>query len=226
MFTLVVSFVFAQLAPVTWRLAEIRIMDVVIGSMIGIVFGLLAWPRGAQEELRRAVALLLTREAETVEGTAAAVVAGTPGNPADDRPLQRALTLAESAWAQHQSEPRRPPAGAPDWQAAMMSGHHVLWGSRRLLAPAGPPLVPENASLLHDRSVAVTSRHASGSRPRDPGPAAHRTCGRGTRHGCRRGKRGCGGGRGAGCGAAAVLRRSYLDGLARHRCRTHRGSPR
>ncbi|MFI1282406.1 FUSC family protein [Streptomyces sp. NPDC020858] len=172
MFTLVVSFVFAQLAPVTWRLAEIRIMDVVIGSMIGIVFGLLAWPRGAQEELRRAVALLLTREAETVEGTAAAVVAGTPGNTPDDRPLQRALTLAESAWAQHQSEPRAPAGGAPDWQAAMMSGHHVLWGSRRLLAHGGPPLVPENASLLHDRSVAVTAgmRAAADRATPDPPP--------------------------------------------------------
>lgn len=46
MFTLVVSFVFAQLAPVTWRLAGVRLMDVIIGSTVGVVFGLLAWPRG------------------------------------------------------------------------------------------------------------------------------------------------------------------------------------
>ncbi|MGW7440140.1 FUSC family protein [Streptomyces sp. NPDC054849] len=170
MFTLVVSFVFAQLAPVTWRLAEIRILDVIVGSLIGIVFGLLAWPRGAQEELRRAVALLLTREAETVEGTTAAVAAGRPGNTPDDRPLQHALTLAESAYAQHLSEPRVPADAAPDWQAAMMSGHHVLWGSRRLLAYGGPPLLPENASLLHDRSVTVTTSMQAAADRAAPSP--------------------------------------------------------
>ncbi|MDX6764759.1 hypothetical protein SIN09_36625 [Streptomyces sp. F8] len=138
MFTLVVSFVFAQLAPVTWRLAGVRLMDVVIGSLIGVVFGLLAWPRGAQAELHRAVALLLAREAETVEATTAAVVAGRRDTAPDDRALQLALSLAESAYAQRQSEPRAPVAGAPDWQAAMITGHHVLWGSRRLLARAGP----------------------------------------------------------------------------------------
>lgn len=46
LFTLTVAFVFAQLAPVTWQLAEVRILDVIIGSLIGVVFGVLAWPRG------------------------------------------------------------------------------------------------------------------------------------------------------------------------------------
>ncbi|MEU6315879.1 FUSC family protein [Streptomyces sp. NPDC047014] len=157
MFTLVVSFVFAQLAPVTWRLAEVRIMDVIIGSMIGVVFGLLAWPRGAQAELHRAVALLLRREAETVERTTAAVVAGEPGATPDDRELQRALSLAESAYAQRQSEPRAPVAGAPDWQAAMMTGHHVLWGSRRLLARSGPVLDPVHRDRLGGRTAALAA---------------------------------------------------------------------
>ncbi|MYT19460.1 FUSC family protein, partial [Streptomyces sp. SID7760] len=56
LFTLVVSVVFAQLSAVTWQLAEVRFLDVLIGSSIGIVCGLLAWPRGAQDELGRAVA--------------------------------------------------------------------------------------------------------------------------------------------------------------------------
>ncbi|MFJ7777719.1 FUSC family protein [Streptomyces yangpuensis] len=173
MFTLVVSFVFAQLAPVTWRLAEVRIMDVIIGSMIGVVFGLLAWPRGAQAELHRAVAELLEREAETVERTTAAVVAGVPGATPDDRALQRALSLAESAYAQRQGEPRAPAQGAPDWQAAMMTGHHVLWGSRRLLARSGPVLDPEHRDRLGGRTSAlVAAMYAAARRARSEPPAA------------------------------------------------------
>ncbi|MFE9629677.1 FUSC family protein [Streptomyces sp. NPDC006463] len=158
MFTLVVAFVFAQLAPVTWQLAEVRFLDVIVGSLIGIVFGLLAWPRGAQEELPRAVALLLARAAETVDSASAAVVAGRPGRTVDDRPLQRALLLAESAFAQRQGEPRAPADAAPDWQAAMMTGHHVLWGSRRVLGHGGPSLGEDNGSWLHGRADGVATR--------------------------------------------------------------------
>ncbi|WP_079406486.1 FUSC family protein [Streptomyces sp. 3211] len=158
MFTLVVAFVFAQLAPVTWQLAEVRILDVIIGSLIGVVFGVLAWPRGAQKELHRAVALLLTTEAETVERTTAAVVEGGPGHVPDDRPLQHALTMAESAFAQHQNEPRTPETpAATDWQAAMMSGHHVLWGSRRLFVRGGPAVGPANSARLDGRAVGVAA---------------------------------------------------------------------
>ncbi|WP_063831307.1 FUSC family protein [Streptomyces sp. NRRL F-2664] len=173
MFTLVVSFVFAQLAPVTWRLAEVRLMDVLIGSMIGVVFGLLAWPRGAQAELHRAVAELLEREAEAVERTTAAVVAGMPGAVPDDRALRRALALAESAYAQRQGEPRAPAPGAPDWQAAMMTGHHVLWGSRRLLARSGPVLDLVHRDRLGGRTAALVAQiYAAAQRARAATPAA------------------------------------------------------
>ncbi|MEU9374231.1 FUSC family protein [Streptomyces sp. NPDC048255] len=158
MFTVVVSFAFAQLAPVTWRLAEVRVLDVVIGSLIGVVFGLLAWPRGAHEELHRAVALLLGRAAGTVESTTAAVAAGGPGSAPDDRPLQHALSLAESAFAQFQSEPRAPVGAASDWQAAMMTGHHVLWGSRRLLGRGGPAPGEEDGAWLRAYGAGVATR--------------------------------------------------------------------
>ncbi|MFJ3513621.1 FUSC family protein [Streptomyces sp. NPDC090131] len=175
MFTLVVAFVFAQLAPVTWQLAEVRILDVVIGSLIGVVFGVLAWPRGAERELHRAVALLLTREAETVERTTGAVVEGGPGRTPDDEPLLHALTMAETAFAQHQSEPRTHEGPRPDWQAAMMTGHHVLWGSRRLLVRGGPAVGPENGARLDGRATGLATRmrreaQRAGRAPGDPEP--------------------------------------------------------
>lgn len=147
MFTILVSMVFAQLAQVTWQLAEVRVLDVLIGSAIGAVFGLLAWPRGAHDELARAVAGLLRRSAEIVVATSSAMAVGgvraaapvVPGH----RSLRHQLILAESAYAQFVSEPARlrdsgPPHTGTDWQAALMAGHHTLWGADRLLAPAAP----------------------------------------------------------------------------------------
>ena len=49
LFTLVVATAFAQIAPASWRLAEARIVDVVTGSAIGLLCGMLAWPAGARE---------------------------------------------------------------------------------------------------------------------------------------------------------------------------------
>lgn len=148
MFTMVVALVFAQLAPATWQLAEFRLLDVVAGSAVGAVFGLLAWPRGAHDELRRAVATMLRSAAETVVATTAQLAAGGARAPVATAPghrsLQHALIMAESAYAQYRSEPKEPaaPEDARDWQAALMSGHHTLWGADRLLVPPEPAVAP------------------------------------------------------------------------------------
>ncbi|MEV6955533.1 FUSC family protein [Streptomyces sp. NPDC051183] len=149
MFTLVVALVFAQLAPATWQLAEFRLLDVLVGSAIGAVFGLLAWPRGAQDELRRAVAVMLRGAAEVVVATTAQVAAGGVREPVltapGHRSLSHSLVLAESAYAQHHSEPRGLRAssgGSQDWQATLMAGHHALWGADRLLVPPERVFVP------------------------------------------------------------------------------------
>ncbi|MER7763730.1 FUSC family protein [Streptomyces sp. NPDC097619] len=108
LFALVVALVFAQLAPATWKLAEVRLLDVVVGSAVGVVFGLLAWPRGARAEVRRSGAVLMRSAAETVMATAAVITTGgvrDPEAPLSFGALRRALVLAESAFAQSQSEP-------------------------------------------------------------------------------------------------------------------------
>ncbi|MFB7375361.1 FUSC family protein [Streptomyces sp. NPDC056222] len=159
-FALVVSLVFAQLTATTWRLAEVRLLDVVIGSAIGAVFGLLAWPRGAQTEVRRSSTMLLRTAAEAVVATASTIAAGgvrDPGKPPVSSSLRHALVLAETAYAQFQSEPRGPKAGESgsgqppgagrrpvDWHAALLTGHHTLWGSERLLS--APPTVAVEGS--------------------------------------------------------------------------------
>ncbi|MGW7454552.1 FUSC family protein [Streptomyces sp. NPDC054787] len=157
LFALVVALVFAQLAPTTWRLAEVRLLDVLIGSAIGAVFGLLAWPRGAHEEVRRSGAALLRTAAEAVVTTALALAAGgprEPGAPPGHGALRHALVLAESAFAQFQSEPGHGPGDGPravDWQAVLLAGHHTLWGAERMLAadpPGEPPPDPAAAAAV------------------------------------------------------------------------------
>ncbi|MFB6807190.1 FUSC family protein [Streptomyces sp. NPDC056387] len=161
LFTLVVSVVFAQLSVVTWQLAEVRFLDVTIGSAIGIVCGLLAWPRGAQDELGRAVAALLRACADDVESTTAVVTA--PRGPApsagdEEHRVRFTLVMAESAYAQYQTETQRPAGPGPDWQATVMTGHHVLWGAGRVLGSAdGTPLARGEAAQLGDYAARVAA---------------------------------------------------------------------
>ncbi|MGW6420192.1 FUSC family protein [Streptomyces sp. NPDC055055] len=169
LFTVVVALVFAQLAPATWQLAEFRLLDVLTGSAIGAVFGLLAWPRGAHDELRRSVAVLLRVVAESVVATTAQIAAGGRRVPVVTAPghrgLQHALVMAESAYAQYQSEPRGPgppPAHHPDWQAALIAGHHTLWGADRLLVPAEPVVVPPLGPEASEALVRSGDRVAAG----------------------------------------------------------------
>ncbi|MEV7545522.1 FUSC family protein [Streptomyces sp. NPDC089915] len=183
LFTVLVAMVFAQLAPATWRLAGVRMLDVLIGSLIGGVFGLLAWPRGAHDELGRAAAGLLRRAAEIVVATSASVASGASGGVRTDaagggpgyRSLRHALIMAESAYAQFQSEPARfgaaePRPPGPDWQAALMAGHHTLWGSDRLTAPPGvPALDPDPAEGLAGLGDRVAGRMLLVSAHLDPG---------------------------------------------------------
>ncbi|MGV4981139.1 FUSC family protein [Streptomyces sp. NRAIS4] len=180
LFTVLVALVFAQLSVPTWRLAEVRMLDVLVGSVIGAVFGVLAWPRGAHDELRQAAAELLRRAAEIVVATGASVAGGgavvAPSGAPGHRSLRRAVVLAESAYAQFQSEPT-PFGGAArgtapptvDWQATLMAGHHTLWGSERLLTPPLTPLGPvaaESVSVLGER---VAGRMLLVSAALDPG---------------------------------------------------------
>ncbi|WP_239697607.1 FUSC family protein [Streptomyces sp. F-1] len=180
LFTVLVALVFAQLAPATWRLAEVRLLDVVVGSAIGAVFGLLAWPRGAQDELRFAAAELLRKAAEIVVATGAAVarrepVPPVPGSPGH-RSLRHAVILAESAYVQFQSEPapfggrgRTVAPAAVDWQAALMAGHHTLWGSQRLLEPPRTGLGPPAAGTVSRLGDRVAGRMLLVSAALDPG---------------------------------------------------------
>ncbi|MFE5176940.1 FUSC family protein [Streptomyces sp. NPDC056634] len=196
MFTLVVALAFAQLAPATWQLAEFRLLNVLTGSAIGAVFGLLAWPRGAHDELRRSMAVLLRGAAENVVATTAQLAAGGVRAPVTAAPGHRSLLhslgMAEAAYAQFQSEPKNLAAARPgqgpqgstgpheppdqdgpqDWQATLMAAHHTLWGADRLLVPPertfAPPLELEPTAAVSRLGDRVAGRMLLVSARLDP----------------------------------------------------------
>ncbi|MGW2889873.1 FUSC family protein [Streptomyces griseoruber] len=134
LFTLVVATAFAQITPATWRLAEARIVDVVTGSLIGLLCALLAWPSGARREVRRTMAALLHACASLIRATAAALAAVPPGSappPSTSHALHR-MRLAESAYAQFRSEPAARAAAGADWHGVLIAAHQILLGAHWL----------------------------------------------------------------------------------------------
>jgi uncharacterized membrane protein YccC len=107
LFTLLVAMLFAQMAPVSWRLAEVRILDVVLGGLLGAVVGLLVWPFGAKVEMRRTARATLDAAADDLESTVRSlthreVVASGQQDTASA--AVHLLTLADSTYAQYRSE--------------------------------------------------------------------------------------------------------------------------
>ncbi|WP_399209463.1 FUSC family protein [Streptomyces sp. SLBN-118] len=181
LFTLVVSAAFAQIAPASWQLAEDRIVDVVTGSAIGLLCGLLAWPAGARREVRRTVSELLSSCGPLITGTVRVLLAapaGTTPLPATYPVLHR-LRLAEAAYVQLRSEPGDSSADLMDWHAALLTANHVLLGSHWLprfdLPPAGiPPDAAAWARTTAEQLVGATDQIAAlcAAENRAPAPPA------------------------------------------------------
>ncbi|MFF5633786.1 FUSC family protein [Streptomyces sp. NPDC012825] len=162
LFTLVVATAFAQIAPVTWRLAEARLVDVLTGSAIGLLCGLLAWPAGARAEIRYGMSGLLRAAAPVVRTTAAAVTDGSGKDavPAGDakgagpagsaspgvRLTLHRLRIAEAVYAQYRTEPASDADGAAhDWLAVLDHGARTLVGAYWLPRTDGMPGLPPDA---------------------------------------------------------------------------------
>ncbi len=130
LFTLVIALVFAQVSPVDWHLAEARVIDVAVGAGVGVLIGLLAWPRGGSGELHRATGTLLSSAARVVRETVTVVAEGATQG--DALPQARtAARLADASFALYQTE-RHLPARI-DWQATLVAGHHAVRGAEALV---------------------------------------------------------------------------------------------
>jgi hypothetical protein len=135
-FALVVSFLFMQIAPATWHLAEARFVDVLVGGVTGAVAGLLAWPRGGGGELRRSVSTFLHCGSIAIRATAADLVGegarGVAGATATDLAARGALQLAEASYIQYHTERPDPNLRGPVIQNAMGLGRFMVRGGEFL----------------------------------------------------------------------------------------------
>ncbi len=167
LFTLVIAIVFAQVSPVDWRLAEARVIDVVVGAAVGLLIGLLAWPRGGSGEMHRAAATLLADAARVVKETVGALAEGVP--PGDALPQARSAgRLADASYALYQTERHTQPR--VDWQATLVAGHHAVRGAEALsrdcptgrLLPCVRPLTASAADVAerYERVAAALNAHS------------------------------------------------------------------
>ncbi len=54
-FTMMVLIIFNLIAPTGWRVGLIRVEDVIVGALVGIVVSVLLWPRGARSQIAKAI---------------------------------------------------------------------------------------------------------------------------------------------------------------------------
>jgi uncharacterized membrane protein YccC len=157
LFTVMVTVVFTQLAPAGAQLAGARLLDVLVGAVIGVAAGVLAWPRGAGGELRRSAARFLAAGGEAVRETARVLTTYQPtASPTDPSVgaiprVNEAKTLADASYGMYQTERHGASESMVDWQAVMAAGHHIVRGSQ-LLRDAYDP-----GSLAAWRSVVNNS---------------------------------------------------------------------
>jgi uncharacterized membrane protein YccC len=158
-FTLVVAVVFAQVAPATWQLAADRLLDVVVGGLIGAVIGAAVWPRGGSGEVRRVAAEALDAGADEIVATAFFLTraGGAPPSTA----LVRLSVMFDHTYAQYRTEPGGP-GPAPDWLVVLAVVHRI--GDRaqtmRLRHPEADQLPwPDFASRLRADAADVAEAY-------------------------------------------------------------------
>ncbi len=134
-FTVVIAVLFAQLTPVAWNIGLIRLQDVVTGALVGVLIGVVAWPRGAAAVLRRDVADLISSGGAFATGTARHLLGVAP------RPEEHAVLGAarrvEDTFAQYLTEHPRSHRRT-EWVDDLVGWGHRLWySSDALTAVAG-----------------------------------------------------------------------------------------
>ncbi|WP_327677556.1 FUSC family protein [Streptomyces sp. NBC_00467] len=176
LFTLVVSAAFAQIAHVSWQLAEVRLIDVVTGSVIGLLCGLLAWPTGARREVHRNMAELLRAAGPLIPATVRVLLPAGPEPQLTTLPVLHRLRLAEAAYLQFESEPGQRPAAATDWHAVLITANDILLGVQLLPRFDTPPAAgrPDDvawARAVADRLELATDRIAAFCEGEGPPPS-------------------------------------------------------
>jgi uncharacterized membrane protein YccC len=181
-FTIVVATVFAQIAPPTWELAETRMLDVILGGLIGALIGAAVWPRGGAGEVRRSAAAVLRAGAEDVVATARGLTS-TPTRYRTD--LAKLLALLDATHAQFRAEGSPVSTGQDvNWLTVLGVSHRLVDDADLLRGryprpdplpwPAvGAALTGAAAAVAHDLHVTAAALAAATAPPADDSGRLH-----------------------------------------------------
>ncbi|ANZ13873.1 putative membrane protein [Streptomyces noursei ATCC 11455] len=162
--TLTLVTVFAQVEPPSLGIPTWRFLDVLIGGLIGATAALLAWPRGAQNELRRSVVRFMAASAQACQDLTERLcrppggqdLAGEDGEVLRD--ADRTLRLVQAAYTQYRTEGASRKGPELPWELAMAAGYSTVGGGALLLAEHATdttPLPPAVADQLVDLAARV-----------------------------------------------------------------------
>ncbi|MGC4848620.1 FUSC family protein [Micromonospora sp. DT15] len=152
----------AQLSPEGWRLAEARLVDVLLGAVIGVLAGVAIWPRGAGHDLRRNATRYLAASADAVEQTVQAILGDAPPPAGALDRVRRRMVLIDSSYCQYHSERHDPHRQQVNWDAVLSAGHHVVPGAESLLRRNPPGCLagwPGAATLLRNSAGRLRSAY-------------------------------------------------------------------
>jgi hypothetical protein len=97
-FTMTLLVLFNLLVPVGWKIGLVRIEDVALGSGVSLLMGFLFWPRGATNELSRALGrAYITASSYLAHAVSHAVACCDPTAPATEYPRALGAEAAASA---------------------------------------------------------------------------------------------------------------------------------
>lgn len=164
-FTMMVLINFNLIAPTGWRVGLVRVEDVVVGALVGIVASVLLWPRGATASVSKAIDQARAVGAQFLN---AAVLRVTRG--ASEAATDRVIALAhdtltatrtlDDAVRQYLSET----GGPTDQRApAVRAANRVIRvrAVAELIADVVPPplgVYPQTRSVIEEHAAAICAR--------------------------------------------------------------------
>jgi Fusaric acid resistance protein-like len=175
-FTMMVLIIFNLIVPTGWQVGLIRVEDVVVGALVGIVVSVLLWPRGAAAAMSNAITEARAVGAEFLKAGVRRVTRGA-SEEATDRvialsydALEVSRTLDDGV-RQYLSES----GGKTDVRAPVITAANRairLRAAAELIADVVPPplgVYPETRKVLEDHAEVICAR-LSGLDTGDPRP--------------------------------------------------------
>ena len=179
-FTMAVLVMFNLLAPFGWSLGLVRLKDVVVGALIGLAVGVLAWPRGPEASLRWITSRLVATSSHYLVDVVHDLVAPEPSirgagpNGWPDRTHQSALdssVLADDALAEV-LEQDPDPRGARRWVEVISFGNRMRYAGEVITAQRGHTAVSpvvgararSSAELLEKACLRLAARTVGSGR--------------------------------------------------------------